>query len=212
LADVRLNCLKETGVGSVMTWSDASARRRYHVGNLRAQLLEEARAIVEEGGVAHLNLRTLAARAGIAAGSVYHHYSGKAELMAELAAAGFQELEHRLKDAQVSAQAGTKIRTLARAYFAYSKTDAAIFSLMFDPAVATQPVVEQAKERCFAVLQAAVALALPARKDATEIDKIAWAVWACGHGAASLRASDAERADELMEDVIQGLELLFGRR
>ncbi len=195
-----------------MTWSDASARRRYHVGNLRAQLLEEARAIVEEGGVAHLNLRTLAARAGIAAGSVYHHYSGKAELMAELAAAGFQELEHRLKDAQVSAQAGTKIRTLARAYFAYSKTDAAIFSLMFDPAVATQPVVEQAKERCFAVLQAAVALALPARKDATEIDKIAWAVWACGHGAASLRASDAERADELMEDVIQGLELLFGRR
>lgn len=195
-----------------MTWSDASARRRYHVGNLRAQLLEEARAIVEEGGVAHLNLRTLAARAGIAAGSVYHHYSGKAELMAELAAAGFQELEHRLKDAQDSAQAGTKIRTLARAYFAYSKTDAAIFGLMFDPAVATQPVVEQARVRCFAVLQAAVALALPARKDATEIDKIAWAVWACGHGAASLRASDAERADELMEDVIQGLELLFGRR
>ena len=195
-----------------MTWSDASARRRYHVGNLRAQLLEEARAIVEEGGVAHLNLRTLAARAGIAAGSVYHHYSGKAELMAELAAAGFLELEHRLKDAQVSAQAGTKIRTLARAYFAYSKTDAAMFGLMFDPAVATQPVVEQAKARCFAVLQAAVALALPARKDATEIDKIAWAVWACGHGAASLRASDAERADELMEDVIQGLELLFGRR
>ncbi len=195
-----------------MTWSDASARRRYHVGNLRAQLLEEARAIVEEGGVAHLNLRTLAARAGIAAGSVYHHYSGKAELMAELAAAGFLELEHRLKDAQVSAQAGTKIRTLARAYFAYSKTDAAMFGLMFDPAVATQPVVEQAKAQCFAVLQAAVALALPARKDASEIDKIAWAVWACGHGAASLRASDAERADELMEDVIQGLELLFGRR
>lgn len=195
-----------------MTWSDTAARRRYHVGNLRAQLLEEARAIVEEGGVSHLNLRTLAARAGIAAGSVYHHYSGKAELMAELAAAGFLELEHRLKDAQVSAQAGTKIRTLARAYFAYSKTDAAMFGLMFDPAVATQPVVEQARVRCFAVLQAAVALALPARKDATEIDKIAWAVWACGHGAASLRASDAERADELMEDVIQGLELLFGRR
>ncbi|MDP1872567.1 TetR/AcrR family transcriptional regulator [Phenylobacterium sp.] len=195
-----------------MTWSDIAARRRYHVGNLRAQLLEEARAIVEEGGVAKLNLRTLAARAGIAAGSVYHHYSGKGELLAELAAAGFLELEQRLKAAQDSAQEGKRIRTLARAYFAYSKTDAAMFGLMFDPAVATHPGVEQARVRCFAVLQAAVAVALPARKDIAQIDKIAWAVWACGHGAASLRASDAERADELMEDVIQGLELLFGRR
>ena len=195
-----------------MAWSDAAARRRYHVGNLRAQLLEEARAIVEAGGVADLNLRTLAARAGIAAGSVYHHYSGKAELMAELATAGFQELEHRLKAAQDSAREGVRIRTLARAYFAYSKTDSAMFGLMFDPVVSSHPGVEQARERCFSVLQAAVAVALPARKDAAEIDKIAWAVWACGHGAASLRASDADRADELMEDVIQGLELLFGRR
>ena len=65
-----------------MAWSDAAARRRYHVGNLRAQLLEEARAILDQGGLAQLNLRALASRTGIAPGSVYHHYAGKAELLA----------------------------------------------------------------------------------------------------------------------------------
>ncbi|MDO8900755.1 MAG: TetR/AcrR family transcriptional regulator [Phenylobacterium sp.] len=195
-----------------MAWSDITARRRYHVGNLRAQLLEEARAIVEEGGVSHLNLRALAARTGIAAGSVYHHYSGKAELLSELAASGFHDLERRLTEAQASAREGRRIATLARAYFAFSRSDAALFGLMFDPLVAAHPAVEAARDRCFSVLQAAVAVALPARKDSAQIDKITRAVWACGHGAASLRSSDAQGEDELMEDVIQGLELLFGRR
>ncbi len=89
-----------------MAWSDAAARRKYHVGNLRAQLLEEARALVEAGGLAQLNLRSLAARAGIAPGSVYHHYENKAELLAELAATGFQELEQTLEQALAEAPQG----------------------------------------------------------------------------------------------------------
>ncbi|MDP1616733.1 TetR/AcrR family transcriptional regulator [Phenylobacterium sp.] len=195
-----------------MAWSDAAARRRYHVGNLRAQLLEEARAILDQGGLAQLNLRTLAARTGIAPGSVYHHYAGKAELLAELAALGFQQLELQLSDAMATAPHGGRIRTLARTYFAFSKAEAALFGLMFDPTVANYSAVETARDRCFAVLEAAVAVALPSREDAVEINKIARAVWACGHGAASLRTADPHRQDELMEDVIQGLELMFGRR
>ena len=48
---------------------------------------------------------------------------------------------------------------------------------------------------------------------ADTIHKVALAVWACGHGAASLTLSDDTAAQSsLMEDVIQGLEALFGRR
>lgn len=195
-----------------MVWSDAAARRRYHVGNLRAQLLEEARAILAEQGLAQLNLRSLAGRTGIAPGSVYHHYEGKAELLAELAAVGFQELESSLKQAQAEAQPGSRIRTLARAYFAFSRDEPALFTLMFEPAVALHPRVEGARDRCFAVLASAVAVALPARQDPAEIEKIARAVWASAHGAASLRPAERSGDDELMEDVILGLELLFGRR
>jgi len=195
-----------------MAWSDAAARRKYHVGNLRAQLLEEARALVEAGGLAQLNLRTLAARAGIAPGSVYHHYENKAELLAELAAAGFQDLEQTLAQALDAAPQGVRIRTLARAYFAFSRAQPALFGLMFDADVLAHPRVDEARQNAFAVLERAIGVALPDRDTPEARTKIALAVWACGHGAATLVSPETERRDALLEDVIQGLELLFGRR
>ena len=44
------------------------------------------------------------------------------------------------------------------------------------------------------------------------IHKVALAVWACGHGAASLTQADESGNSPLMEDVIQGLEALFRPR
>ena len=60
------------------------AGRKYHVGELRSRLLREARGMLDEGQPLHL--RALAARAGITAGSMYHHYENKTELLGELAA------------------------------------------------------------------------------------------------------------------------------
>ena len=58
--------------------------RRYHVGDLPGRLLREARDMLEDGGLKQLNLRALAARTGITAGSMYHHYESKRALLAEL--------------------------------------------------------------------------------------------------------------------------------
>ena len=195
-----------------MAWSDAAARRKYHVGNLRAQLLEEARALVEAGGRAQLNLRSLAARAGIAPGSVYHHYENKAELLAELAATGFQELEQTLEQALAEAPQGVRIRTRARAYFGFSRAQPALFGLMFDAGVLGHSKVDEARQKAFEVLERAIGVALPDRDAPEARTKLALAVWACGHGAATLASPETERHDALLEDVIQGLELLFGRR
>ena len=63
-----------------------------HVGNLRTLLLDEARALLESGGRSEMNLRALAGRAGIAAGSVYHHYASKAALMAASSRSGDRSL------------------------------------------------------------------------------------------------------------------------
>ena len=49
------------------------AGRRYHVGDLRGRLMREARDMLDEGGLKQLNLRALAARAGLTAGAMYHH-------------------------------------------------------------------------------------------------------------------------------------------
>lgn len=196
-----------------MAWFEAGVRRRsYHVGNLRAQLLEEARALLELGGLSQLNLRALAARAGIAPGSVYHHYASKQALLAGLAAAGFGELEATLR-----AAAGAEvlpIRTCAQAYFAFARAQPALYALMFDPPVLSDPEVDAARTRAFEVLEDAIAAA-PSQsdRDRRTIHQIALAVWACGHGAASMTLADpSDQEARLMDDVIFGLEALFGRR
>ena len=181
---------------------------------MRAQLLDEARALLESGGRSELNLRGLAARAGIAAGSVYHHYTSKAALMAGLAAVGFRDLEAILKDAAATAPQATPIRTCALAYFAFARSQPALYDLMFDAAMMSDREVAAARNSAFAVLEAAISQSPSQQsRDEDTIHKVALAVWACGHGAASLTlAEGTAAADTLMEDVIQGLEALFGRR
>ena len=196
-----------------MTWADQGARRRpYHVGNLRTLLLEEARALLESGGRSEMNLRAQAGRAGIAAGSVYHHYASKAALLAGLAAMGFRELEASLREA--AAQGGaTPIRTTALAYFDFARAQPALYELMFDAALMSEADVAEARDRAFAVLRELIAAA-PSQQgvEPVVIHKVALAVWACGHGAASLTQADDSGNSPLMEDVIQGLEALFRPR
>ena len=196
-----------------MTWADQGARRRpYHVGNLRTLLLDEARALLESGGRSEMNLRALAGRAGIAAGSVYHHYASKAALLAGLAAMGFRELEASLREA--AAQGGaTPIRTTALAYFDFARAQPALYELMFDATLMGEADVAEARDRAFAVLRELIAAA-PSQQgvEPVVIHKVALAVWACGHGAASLTQADDSGNSPLMEDVIQGLEALFRPR
>jgi AcrR family transcriptional regulator len=193
-------------------WADGEApRRRYHVGNLRAELLQHARAILEESGLGALNLRTLAARAGIAPGSVYHHYESKAALLAGLAVEGFGELEAELLRASREAPQGARIRTCARTYFAFARAQPALYGLMFEAAVVSDAEVNAAMLRAFSVLEELVGVALtPIRpRTAEELHKVALAVWACGHGAAAMTLAQPDGESDLMEDVIQGLEALF---
>ena len=196
-----------------MPWASSAGRRGYHVGNLRAQLLDEARGLLESGGRGELNLRALAGRAGIAPGSVYHHYVSKQALLAELAAAGFGELEAALRAAAEQAKP-LPIRACAVAYFGFARAQPALYSLMFDPEILAEPGVDAARDRAFGVLEDAIATApSQADRDRDMIHKVALAVWACGHGAASMTLADAgDTEGRLMEDVIQGLEALFRRR
>jgi len=196
-----------------MTWAEQGPRRRpYHVGNLRILLLDEARALLETGGRSELNLRALAGRAGIAAGSVYHHYASKAALLAGLAAMGFREMEASLREAAAHAEA-TPIRTTALAYFDFARAQPALYELMFDATLMGEADVAEARDSAFAVLREVIAGA-PSQQgvDPAVIHKVALAVWACGHGAASLTQADESGDSPLMEDVIQGLEALFRPR
>src|SRR5688572_16491897 len=69
-----------------------SKKTTYHHGNLRAALLDAGLRIVAEDGVDAVSLRAVARRANVSHSAPYHHFSNKAELLAALAAAGFERM------------------------------------------------------------------------------------------------------------------------
>jgi AcrR family transcriptional regulator len=182
--------------------------RAYHVGNVRTTLLDDARALLRDGGLASLNLRTLSTRSGVALGSVYHHFGSKSDLLAALAAQGFDELTAALKAATALGDPRV-VRTWIQAYFAFAWREPELYSLMFDPPVARTHLVKAARDAAFDTIETAIAAA-PQAKDrpAETVHSIAVAVWTCTHGAASL-APIQEEGEELSEAMIRGLEDLF---
>jgi AcrR family transcriptional regulator len=185
------------------------AGRRYHVGDLRGKLMREARDMLDEGGLKQLNLRALAARAGITAGSMYHHYESKAELLGELAAGGFKELHRELETVDRAAGDGQRLRGWATGYFHFARREPALFSLMFDPEMAELAPVTEARAAALAGLHGIVAeVAASQRRLAAPLDQITLAVWAAAHGAASLSSGGRDQSD-LIDDVIAGLDALF---
>ena len=64
----------------------------YHHGDLRNALLEAARTILEEEGLAALSLRAVARRAGVSHAAPYRHFANHEALLVELATEGFIEL------------------------------------------------------------------------------------------------------------------------
>lgn len=183
--------------------------RKYHVGDLPGRLVREAREMLEQGGLKQLNLRALAARAGITAASLYHHYDSKTALLAELAASGFMELRRDLERADREAGEGRRLRGWATGYFRFARREPALFGLMFDPEIAETPQVVEARAAALAVLHRIVT-EVAAAQDRVDppLRHITLAVWTAAHGAADLAASTPE-GDGLIEDVIAGLEALF---
>lgn len=183
--------------------------RRYHAGDLPGRLLREAREMLETGGLKQLNLRALAARAGITAGSMYHHYDSKRALLAELAVLGFGELRRSLEQSDRDAGDGGRLRAWATSYFVYARQEPAMFALMFDADLAGLPAVADARETALGVLRRIVGEVAGAQgRSEAPREQIALAVWAAAHGAASLATTGAGGTG-LIDDVIAGLESLF---
>ena len=69
-----------------------TAARPYHHANLRKTLLDAAVALIGEVGPRAFTLREVARRAGVSHNAPYRHFASKDELLAAVAAEGFDRL------------------------------------------------------------------------------------------------------------------------
>lgn len=177
---------------------DVDTERPYHHGNLKPVLLQAAVGLIAEVGPAAFTLREVARRAGISHNAPYRHFSEKDELLAAVAAEGFERLSEALGKPEKATRARHPHPALHRfqasglAYVRFALHSPEHLLVMFDwPLVPDRyPELSAAAGAAFSVLVGFVKAAqgegsLPAG-DPLALACIAWSLV---HGVAKLAIS-----------------------
>ena len=162
----------------------------YHHGNLKETLIESALGLIAGQGPAGFTLREVARRAGVSHNAPYRHFRDKQELLAEVAAQGFDRLTESMQEALA---AGTgpldRFRLSGRGYVAFALRWPEHFAVMFETHLAHEkyPQLAAAGARAFEVLTSLVRACQAAgllREGDTE--RYALLAWSLVHGIAKL--------------------------
>ena len=166
--------------------------KAYHHGALRAALLDEAAAMLAEGGVASVTMRALGQRLGVSRAAPYRHFSDKAELLVAVAAAGFRRLGDNLQALDVShlRSSDEQFWHMAEVYVRFALENPAHYRLMYGkegPSRRDRPELREAGNALFDQLVHLIEFYQRSGEIIQE-DPLAQAyvAWSAVHGLASL--------------------------
>lgn len=162
----------------------------------RTRLLDQARVVYLEGGVAHFSLREVARRVGVSAAAVYRHFDSKEALLGAVCEEGFRTFSSYLFRALSEKTPMARLRVAGDCYIRFALENPHDYRVIFmstagdlggrrKPAASgkeTSPSFQFLVDR---VRECMDTHALE-RGDATEV---AATVWAHVHGLSSLRLS-----------------------
>jgi AcrR family transcriptional regulator len=113
------------------------AKRGYHHGNLKEALVEAALSLIAEKGPHGFTMAEAAKLADVSAAAPYRHFSGREELIAEMARQGFELfadlLEYAYRDGQPSPLAA--FEAVGRAYLAFARKHPGHYVAMFESGI-----------------------------------------------------------------------------
>lgn len=184
-----------------MSWSRNSDTRGYHHGNLREALMQAALDLIGEKGLAGVTFAEAARRAGVSAAAPYRHFRDRDEMVAAVAAVGFDRLAEALAAAWQSGRPSPSAayERVGRAYLEFARRNPAEYAAMFESGLPSEghEALQQAGNRAFAALrEAAEALVaqIPGASRPPAL-MVALHTWSLAHGVASLfgRADGARR-------------------
>jgi AcrR family transcriptional regulator len=165
--------------------------RPYHHGDLKASLLKDAEAILEDKGIQGLTLRAIARRTGVSHAAPNNHFGDLTGLLSELAAAGFDRFSTVLGEAMAASgqDPRARLKAMGLAYVGFARDQPGLFALMFrsellDPG---RPALNEAIARARQALRNAASARAPA-KPLPPLQLVAQsaALWSLVHGFAVL--------------------------
>jgi AcrR family transcriptional regulator len=190
----------------------------YHHGDLRRTLIYTALQIVTEEQDWTFSLRAVARRAGVSHRAPYNHFSEKLELLAAVAAVGFEQLRDGLLRAMVGIDDPEALLVaICGAYVRLGFENPALYRLMFGPALSVAGSSDRPAVARLAGAQArAVLLEVILRgarsgvfvvspDDPKDLALAALSAWSAAHGLTMLAIDRIPGADLPVEDMIEGL-------
>lgn len=195
------------------------ARSSYHHGNLRHALIEATVQLIEEKGPQAFTLAEAARLAGVSAAAPYRHFSGRDEVLEDIARQGFEEFADRLEAAfdDGRPRALTAFLRMGQEYLVFAAERRGYYIAMFESglSIAGNPALAQASERARGVLvRGAEALfqgtAIAGRPPS---GMIADHVWALSHGVVELfsRGKPGSRSPISPADMLESGVLIYLR-
>jgi AcrR family transcriptional regulator len=160
----------------------------YHHGRLKEALISAGRVLIEQRGLPGFTLRECARRAHVSHAAPAHHFRSVDDLLAEIAAQGFEDLAKAMDAAaSVERDPGRRLAAFGRAYVAFALSNKAVFQLMFNRASRSNDNAHLAiaGKAAYARLIEGIASVIPQGAPAAR-QAMADLAWASVHGFAML--------------------------
>jgi AcrR family transcriptional regulator len=168
---------------------EVPAARPYHHGSLKQALLEAAVELIAETGPRGFTLREAARRAGVSHNAPYRHFRDRDDLLAAVAADGFDRLTRAMSRGSVKAAPLNRLRRSGLAYVDFALRWPQHFAAMFDAPWGKPgyPACAAAAARCFETLLGFVRECQAANQlPAGDAERLAYHAWSLVHGIAKL--------------------------
>ena len=164
-------------------------RDRYHHGDLRRALLDEALRTIQQDGVDALTLRTIGVRLGVSRTALYRHFTDKRALLSSVATEGFRLLTKRLLNAW-KAGGIRGFNAMGVAYIRFAMGNPSHYRVMFGGFVDDGPRDDDLMRESTAAFQALVDAILALQQEGAvrkdDALQLAQFIWAVVHGVSML--------------------------
>ena len=187
-------------------------RARYHHGDLRRALLQEAARTIRDEGIDAVTLRAVGQRLGVSRTALYRHFADKSALLAAVAREGFQTFRQELQDAWDQGGGGLNgFNAMGAAYHRFAVANPAHYRVMFGgfrDFCERDPGLEADGAAAFTVLvDALIALQRDGLVRLDEPRALAEFIWATVHGVAMLAIDGQLGPDPSAADALSRLAL-----
>ena len=171
-------------------FGDNEERRGYHHGRLKDALVDAARRLVTERGLAGFTLADAAKLVGVTSAAPYRHFSDRNALVEEMARRGFEQFGSKLIKAWDGGQPNsrTALARMSDAYLGFAREEPGLYSVMFgniqtlaapEPGTAATKALETLRTAARVILEESGVAASDGRE-------LAFELWSFSHGVAIL--------------------------